>query len=92
MTAVALGLLGGLATIAVSEFLLKFWGSGSAASVFRILVTGIVLRAVWIFGLLAAVAVTGALDPKPFVLSLLVGYLVAQVLEGLRYQRLIRTR
>jgi hypothetical protein len=47
---------------------------------------------VWILGLLAAVAVTGALDPKPFVLSLLVGYLVAQVLEGLRYQRLIRTR
>ena len=30
MTAVAVGLLGGLATIAVSEFLLKFWGSGSA--------------------------------------------------------------
>jgi hypothetical protein len=92
MTAVALGLLGGLATIGVSEFLLKFWGSGSAGSVFKLLVAGMALRALWILGLLAAVVATGALDPKPFVVALLAGYLVAQVLEGLRYQRLSRTR
>ncbi len=92
MTAVALGLLGGLATIGVSECLLRFRGSGSAGGVFKLLVVGIVLRALWILGLLALVALTGIVDTKPFVVALLGGYLAAQVLEGLRYQRLIRTR
>ncbi len=92
MTAVAMGLLGGLATIAVSEFLLKFWGSRSVHSVWKALIAGIVLRTLWILGLLAVVVATGIWDPKPFVVSLLAGYLVAQVLEGLRYQRLIRIR
>jgi hypothetical protein len=92
MTAMAFGLLGGLATIAVSEVVLRFWGTNSFESVWKALITGIVLRAVWILGLLGAVAATGVWDPKPFVISLLAGYLVAQVLEGVRYQRQVRTR
>jgi hypothetical protein len=88
----AFGILGGLATIAVSEVVLRFWGTSSLESVWKALITGMVVRAAWILGLLATVAATGVWSPKPFVISLLAGYLVAQVLEGVRYQRQVRTR
>jgi hypothetical protein len=38
------------------------------------------------------VLITGITNAKPFTIALLAGYLAAQIMEGLRYQRLIRTQ
>jgi hypothetical protein len=92
MSAIFLGLLAGLATIGLSELLIRFWGSGSLHSFWKVLLLGVFLRAAWVLGLLAAVLATGAADAKPFTIALLAGYLAAQIMEGLRYQRLIRTQ
>ena len=87
------GLLAGLATIAISEILLRFWGtSARLESYWKLWLAGLGLRAAWILGLLALILVTRWLEPKPFTLALLGGYLAAQVLEGFRYQRFLRTR
>ena len=92
MNAVVFGLLGGLVTIGLSELLIRFWGSRSIHSFWKVLLTGMLLRAAWVLGLLAAVLSSGITATKPFTIALLTSYLVAQVAEGLRYQRLIRTR
>jgi len=92
MSAIFFGLLAGLATIGLSELLIRFWGSGSLHSFWKVLLLGALLRAAWVLGLLAAVLMTGIADAKPFTIALLAGYLVAQIVEGLRYQRLIRTQ
>ena len=92
MTAFVLGLLAGLATIGLSELLIKFWGSRPVHRFWKVLLVGSALRALWVLGLLAAVLTSGVLEPRPFVIALLGSYLVAQVLEGLRHQHLIRTR
>jgi hypothetical protein len=92
MSAIFFGLLAGLATIGLSELLIRFWGSGSLHSFWKVLLVGAFLRAAWVLGLLAAVLMTGIADAKPFTIALLAGYLVGQITEGLRYQRLIRTQ
>lgn len=92
MSAFFFGLLAGLATIGLSELLIRFWGSGSLHSFWKVLLVGVFLRAVWVLGLLAAVLITEIVDAKPFTIALLAGYLAAQIMEGLRYQRLIRTQ
>jgi hypothetical protein len=92
MSAVFIGLLAGLATMGLSELLIRFWGSGSILSFWKVLLLGVFLRAAWVLGLLAAVLSSGIVEAKPFTIALLAGYLAAQITEGLRYQRLIRTQ
>ena len=92
MSAIFFGLLAGLATVGLSELLIRFWGSGSLHSFWKVLLVGAALRAAWVLGLLAAVLMTGIADAKPFTIALLGSYLAAQIMEGLRYQRMIRTQ
>jgi hypothetical protein len=88
MTAASLGgLLAGLATIGISELLLKIWGARPVDAVWKLTLTGIALRTVWVLGLLAAALSRGGEHRVVFVLALLAGYLVAQVWEGFRYRR-----
>lgn len=87
MTAAVLaGLLAGLATIGISELLLKFWDANPDA-IWKLTLLGIALRAVWILGVLTVVLLRGGEHRMEFISALLAGYLAAQVWEGFRYQR-----
>jgi hypothetical protein len=88
MTAAILGgLLAGLATIGISELLLKIWGSRPAGAIWKLTLTGIALRTVWVLGVLTVALIGGWEHRVAFIPALLAGYLVAQVWEGFRYQR-----
>jgi len=88
MTAAILGgLLAGLATIGISELLLKIWGSRPVEAVWKLTLAGMALRAAWVLGMLTLVLVRGAEHRVAFVPALLAGYLAAQVWEGFRYRR-----
>ena len=92
MNAVVLGLLGGLATIGLSEFLIRVYGTCPLPRLWKVLLAGVFLRTLWVLGLLAGALASGIREAKSFTIALLSGYIVAQIFEGLRYQRLIRTR
>jgi hypothetical protein len=81
------GLLAGLATIGISELLLKIWGSRPVETVWKLTLAGVGLRTVWVLGVLTVVLINGGEQRGVFVPALLAGYLAAQVWEGFRYQR-----
>ena len=81
------GLLAGLATIGISELLLKIWGSRPVEAVWKLNLAGVGLRTVWVLGVLTLVLITGGEHRGVFIPALLGGYLAAQVWEGFRYQR-----
>jgi hypothetical protein len=88
MTAAILGgLLAGLATIGISELLLKVWGANPVAAVWKLTLLGVALRTAWVLGVLTAVLARGGEHLSGFVPALLAGYLAAQVWEGFRYRR-----
>ncbi len=84
--AILWGLIAGFGTLAVSEIILhqvplmrtEFW---------RALILGAVIRTTWVLFFLAFVISRNLLEPRAFTLALLLGYLGAQIVEGLRYQR-----
>ena len=92
MNAVVCGLLGGLATVGLSEGLLRWWGSRPVHAFWKLLLLGAALRVVWVLGLLGGVLATGILDGKLFTVALLSSYSLAQMLEALRHRNLIRSR
>ncbi|MEX2299590.1 MAG: hypothetical protein WD733_01565 [Bryobacterales bacterium] len=93
MTAAILGgLLAGLSTIGISELLLKVWGSNPVAAVWKLTLLGIGLRTAWVLGVLTVVLVRGGPHRAAFISALFAGYLVAQVWEGFRYQRLMAAK
>ena len=77
----------GLGSAVVSESILRTGPPILEHSLFRALAVGAALRTLWILALVAWALGTGAVDPRMFVPALLLGYLVAQVLEGIRYTR-----
>lgn len=81
------GLLAGLATIGISELLLKIWGSRPIEAVWKLTLAGIALRTAWVLGVLTLVLIRGGEHRAAFVPALLAGYLAAQVWEGFRYRR-----
>ena len=81
------GLTCGLGSAAVSEGLLRLGAPVLEHSLYRALATGAALRTVWILGLLTWALISGAVQPRTFVPALLLGYLAAQVFEGVRYTR-----
>lgn len=81
------GLAGGLATVAVSEAVLRIMPGAVGNSLFHALGAGAALRALWVLSLLAWILAAGPGDPRLIVPSLMLGYLAAQVLEGIRYTR-----
>jgi hypothetical protein len=88
MTAAILGgLLAGLATIGISELLLKVWGANPVAAVWKLTLLGVALRTAWVLGVLTVVLVRGGEHRTGFISALLAGYLAAQVWEGFRYRR-----
>lgn len=86
------GLTAGLATIGISEALMRYWSVRPLNAVWTIALTGIALRTVWVLGVLVVVVANGLLAPIPFVAALLLGYLVGQLLEGVRYQRFVESK
>ncbi len=81
------GLLCGLATAAVSEAVLCLGRSALRRSLFKALGTGAALRTLWVMALAGWALNSGVADPRLFVPALLLGYLAAQVFEGIRYTR-----
>ena len=85
--AVVAGLVCGLATVLISEAVLRIGGPVLQHSLFRVLGTGIALRTLWVLAWVAWSLSVGGLEPRGFVPGLLAGYLAAQVFEGIRYGR-----
>ena len=81
------GLLCGLATTAVSEAVLRLGTPVLQRSLFKALATGAMLRALWVLALTVWALSSGAADARLFVPALMMGYLAAQVYEGVRYGR-----
>ncbi len=81
------GLACGLATAAVSEAVLRAVPTIVESGLFRALLVGAALRALWVLALLFWVLTAGLGDPRLVVPALLLGYLAAQVFEGVRYAR-----
>ncbi len=84
---VPIGLACGLASAALSEAVLRFGASVLERSLFRALAVGAALRTLWVLALTAWALTGGVGDGPAFVLPLLFGYLLAQVAEGIRYER-----
>ena len=84
---IAGGLACGLATAAVSEAVLRAVPTVVEGGLFRTLLVGAALRALWVLALLFWILTTGLGDPRLVVPALLLGYLAAQVFEGVRYTR-----
>ncbi len=83
----ATGLACGLATAGVSEAVLRLMPDVMEQGLFRALAVGAALRALWVLAIVAWALIAGASDVRLFVPALLLGYLAAQVFEGIRYTR-----
>ena len=86
-SAVLWGLTAGLATLAVSEIVLRRSGPLLRRALWKTLLAGAAARTVWVLFALALVLARAPVEPRAFTISLLLGYLAAQVIEGMRYQR-----
>ena len=85
------GLVAGLSTMALSELILRLWGpSFKLERYWQLWFVGVAVRTSWVLGLLVLVLHSQWLEPKSFTLALLVGYLMAQVVEGFRYRHFVR--
>ena len=82
----------GLCTALVSEAMLRHWMRRPNEPAMKILLRGLLLRAVLVLTALVVVLVKGWFDQAAFAAALFVSYLAAQVWEGLRYQRFIHSR
>ncbi len=85
----AIGAACGLATIVVSEALLRLPGEAWRTDLFRALAIGAALRTLWVLAVLAMALTHGIEHPGAFVPALMLGYLAGQVLEGIRYTRVL---
>ena len=81
------GMTFGLASATVSEAVLRLGEPVLKQNLFRALAVGGLLRALWVLALLGWSLGSRAVDPRMFIPALLVGYLGAQVFEGVRYTR-----
>ena len=86
------GLLCGAATIGISELLLHWWGARPTPAFWKISLLGVVVRTVWVLGVLMAGLMLTGLEPRAFTIALIASYFAAQIIEGIRYQRLIGTK
>ncbi len=84
---IATGLVCGLASAVVSEAVLRLDAGMLKRRLMHALAVGIGLRTLWVLTLAAWALSGGVANPPAFVLALLLGYLFAQVFEGVRYER-----
>lgn len=86
------GLIAGLATLAVSEIVLRRIGAASGRAFWKTLSAGAAARAAWVLLALACSLSLGAVERRAFTAALLLSYLAAQVIEGLRCRRVFERR
>lgn len=82
----------GLATVFVSEAMLRYWMRRPKEPAMKILLRGLLLRTVLVLTALTVILSRGWFDEMVFVWALFLSYLAAQVWEGFRYQRFIHSR
>lgn len=58
----------------------------------QVALAGLALRTIWMAAALGLGLASGWVEPKAFVAALLGSYLVAQIVEGLRYRRFVDNR
>ena len=92
MVAAVCGLLCGAATMGISEFLIGWWGARPTPGFWKLSLLGVVVRTIWVLGVLVLVLTLTDLEPRAFTIGLMASYLAAQIMEGIRYQRLIGTK
>ena len=91
--AIGLGALGGLFALAISEALLRLLLRFRELDALRVSISGMLLRGSWI--LICLMLGVSSLDPaggRAFALALLGTYLVGQIGEGVRFERVLRKR
>jgi len=90
--ALVAGLAAGLVSVAISEGLLAWWARRPQAPAMQVALAGLALRTVWMAAALGLGLASGLLEPKTFVAALMGSYLIAQIVEGLRYRRFVDNR
>ena len=63
---------------------------GKLETYWKLWLAGVALRTAWVLGMLALVVSSGWLEPRPFIVALLAGYLMAQIIEGFRYRQFVQ--
>ncbi|MCZ6666884.1 MAG: hypothetical protein O7B81_16415 [Gammaproteobacteria bacterium] len=92
MSAVLLGLLGGLATLGVSEALLRWWRPRPVHTFLRLVLLSTALRTTLVLGLLGAGLASGSVDGRLYVPALLGSYFLALLVETFRHQQVIQSK
>jgi uncharacterized iron-regulated membrane protein len=91
-SSLAAGLAAGLGSVAISEGLLAWWSRRPRIPAMKVVFAGLALRTVWMAAALALGLGSGLWEPKAFLAALLGSYLIAQIVEGLRYRRFVDNR
>ncbi len=93
MTAIGLGAGCGLCAAVISELLLRLLLRFRELDAFRVSISGMMLRGSWV--LICLLLGVGSLAPdagRAFALALLGAYLLVQIGEGMRFERVLRNR
>ena len=92
MSAILWGLVAGLGTLAVSELILRQSEPMMHSDFWKLLTLGVAVRTTWVLLVLAVVLTRQSVEPRAFTIALMLSYLLAQVVEGIRYQRFFARR
>ena len=92
MNSVLWGLLGGLATLGVSEALLRWWRPRPVHTFWRLALLSVAVRTLFVLSLLGAVLASSSLDGRLFTPALLGSYFAALMTETYRHQQVIRSK
>lgn len=92
MSAILWGLVAGLGTLAVSEIIVRQSEPMRHGDFWKLLTLGVAVRTTWVLLVLAVVLTRQSVEPRAFTIALMLSYLLAQVVEGIRYQRFFARR
>ena len=92
MIAVFWGLLGGLATLGVSEVLLRWWRPRPVHTFWKLGLLSTAVRTLLVLSLLGAVLASGSLDGRLFAPALLGSYFIVLLVETFRHRQVIRSK
>lgn len=82
----------GIATVGLSEWFLLRWIPRLNLPATTLSLVGLMLRSAWVLACMIAGMRSGVVEPKPFVLSLLVCYFAGLMFEARRYQNYFSRR
>jgi hypothetical protein len=88
----AAGLAAGLGSVAISEALLAWWSRRPQTPAMQVALAGLGLRTVWMGAALGIGLGAELWEPEPYLAALLGTYLIAQIVEGIRYRRFVDNR